>query len=299
MSHNHNHTYDSATKNITFVFFLNLIFSFIELIGGIYTNSIAIMSDALHDFSDAISLGISWYLQKYSEKDRDEKYSYGYKRFSLLGSLFISILLLIGSGFVIKESVYRFFHPQHSNPEGMLLLSILGILVNGAAVWKLKKGTSLNEKAVFLHMMEDVLGWIAVLVVSMIMMFINIPALDPLISIGIAIWILSNTYKNLEATLSIFLQRSPKNINQLELKSEIENLTEVISVHDLHIWSIDGEKNIMSIHVVIRENNNLNKLSSIKNDIRTICFKMNIDHVTIEIETEKENCIYQHKSDRR
>lgn len=289
----HNHSSHNSTKNITFAFYLNLFFSFIELIGGIYTNSIAIMSDALHDFSDAISLGVSWYLQKYSEKERDEKYSYGYKRFSLLGSLFISLILLIGSGIVIKESVSRLFDPQQSNAEGMLLLSILGILVNGAAVFKLKKGTSLNERAVFLHLMEDVLGWIAVLIVSIVMLFVDIPVLDPLLSIGISLWILSNIYKNLKATFSVFLQRTPEGVNQIELTKLIENIQEVISLHDLHIWSLDGEKNIMSIHIVIEDNLSLNELSDTKNKIRSICYLMNIDHVTIEFETDKENCIYE------
>lgn len=295
MSHNHNHIHSShnATKNITFAFYLNLFFSFIELIGGIYTNSIAIMSDALHDFSDAVSLGISWYLQKYSEKGRDEKYSYGYKRFSLLGSLVISFILLIGSGIVIKESITRLFDPQQSNAEGMLLLSILGILVNGAAVFKLKKGTSLNERAVFLHLMEDVLGWIAVLIVSIVMMFVNVPVLDPLLSIGISLWILSNIYKNIKATFSVFLQQTPEGIDQTELVKQIENITEVLSVHDLHIWSLDGEKNIMSIHIVVCDNITLDKLSTLKTNIRSICNNMGIDHVTIEFETEQENCIYE------
>lgn len=289
----HNHSSHNSVKNITFAFYLNLFFSFIELIGGIYTNSIAIMSDALHDFSDAISLGVSWYLQKYSEKERDEKYSYGYKRFSLLGSLFISLILLIGSGIVIKESFSRLFDPQQSNAEGMLLLSILGILVNGAAVFKLKKGTSLNERAVFLHLLEDVLGWIAVLIVSIVMMFVDVPVLDPLLSICISLWILSNIYKNLKATFSVLLQRTPEGINQIELTKQIENLHEVLSVHDLHIWSLDGEKNIMSIHIVIEDNLSLNELSDIKNRIRSICYQMNIDHVTIEFETDNESCIYE------
>lgn len=293
MGHHHDHGSHNATKNITFAFYLNLFFSFIELIGGIYTNSIAIMSDALHDFSDAVSLGVAWYLQKYSEKERDEKYSYGYKRFSLLGSLFISSILLVGSIIVLKESITRLLNPQETNAEGMLLLSILGILVNGAAVFKLKKGTSLNERAVFLHLMEDVLGWIAVFIVSIVMLFINLPVLDPLLSIAISVWILTNIYRNLKATFAILLQHTPAEIDQESLKRELLQLYEIKSVHDLHIWSLDGEKNIMSIHIVIRANMNLSELAPVKEKIRQICTLMNIGHITIEFETEKEDCCYE------
>lgn len=292
MGHHHDHGHN-ARKNITFAFFLNLFFSFVELIGGIYTNSIAIMSDALHDFSDAISLGVAWYLQKYSEKERDDKYSYGYKRFSLLGSLFISSILLAGSIIVIKESVTRLFSPQEANAEGMLYLAILGIIVNGAAVFKLKKGTTLNERAVFLHLMEDVLGWVAVLIVSIVMMFVNLPILDPLLSIAISIWILTNIYKNFKATFSILLQHTPDEINVSLLEEKITGLKEIQSIHDLHIWSLDGQKNIMSLHVVLKDDLTLTELSPLKEQIREICTEMDIEHVTIEFEAENENCSYE------
>ncbi|MDR1403708.1 MAG: cation diffusion facilitator family transporter, partial [Tannerellaceae bacterium] len=222
MAHTHNHTHshgEDSAGNIRIAFFMNLFFAIIELIGGLFTNSVAILSDALHDFGDSISLGIAWYLQKFSEKRRDKYYSYGYKRFSLLGALFISIILLIGSIFVIEECIKRLAEPQIPNAQGMFALAIFGIAINGVAVLRLKKGSSINERAVSLHMMEDVLGWIAVFIVSFVMMFVDMPILDPLLSIGISIWILTNIYKNLRDTFHILLQQVPQNVDLEDRKS--------------------------------------------------------------------------------
>ncbi|MDD3273770.1 MAG: cation diffusion facilitator family transporter, partial [Bacteroidales bacterium] len=154
----------NSERNLLTAFSLNLLFAIIELIGGIITNSVAILSDAIHDFGDSLSLGIALYLQKVSKKRGDDKFTYGYRRFSLLGSLFISIILIVGSIVMIKESTVRLFNPQDTNATGMLILSILGMLINGVAVIKLKKGNSHNENAVKLDMLEDVLGWAAVMI---------------------------------------------------------------------------------------------------------------------------------------
>lgn len=289
MAHDHHHHHGS-TGNIRLAFFLNLLFAIIELIGGLYTNSVAILSDALHDFGDSVSLGIAWYLQKLSGKGRDQYYSYGYKRFSLLGALFISVILLIGSIFVIRECVERIFHPQTPNAQGMFLLSILGIVVNGIAVLRLRKGSSINERAVSLHMMEDVLGWIAVLVVSIVVMFVDLPVLDPLLSIGISIWILSNIYKNLKETFHVFLQHVPSHIDLKNLEEKIKQLPHIVSLHDIHLWTLDGEENIMTIHVVLDSHIHLSVQEQLKHQIMDICNDAEIHHVTIEFETIGKKC---------
>jgi len=287
--HHHNHETD-GTGNIRLAFFMNLFFAIIELVGGLYTNSVAILSDALHDFGDSISLGVAWYLQKLSGKGRDQYYSYGYKRFSLLGAFFISIILLIGSIFVIKECVERIMHPEPPNAQGMFFLAILGVVVNGIAVLRLRKGSSINERAVSLHMMEDVLGWIAVLVVSIVMMFVDLPILDPLLSIGISLWILTNIYKNLKATFHVFLQQTPQNIDLETLQNQIKELPHIVSLHDLHLWTLDGEDNIMTIHVVLDNNIDLSKQEKLKHQIRDLCNEAEIHHVTVEFETTEEKC---------
>ncbi len=288
-SHHHHHHTDS-TGNIRLAFFVNLFFAAIELVGGLYTNSVAILSDALHDFGDSISLAIAWYLQKVSKKGRDKNYSYGYKRFSLLGALFISVILLVGSIFVIRECVERIFNPQEPNAQGMFLLAILGIAVNGFAVLRLKKGSSINERAVMLHMMEDVLGWIAVLVVSIVMMFVYLPILDPLLSIGISIWILLNIYRNLKATFHVLLQHVPENVDLETLETRIRSLNQVASIHDVHLWTLDGEENVMTVHVVTALPITYEQQVNLKQAIRHLCDEQHIHHVTIEFEIFGEQC---------
>ena len=276
---------ENSTKNIRTAFFLNLAFAFVELIGGIITNSVAILSDAVHDFGDSISLAIAWALQKKSNKAKDDKYSYGYKRFSLLSSVILSGILLVGSILILVEAIGRLFNPQEVNAQGMLWLAILGIIVNGLAALSVKRGKTLNERAVFLHIMEDVLGWIGVLVISIVMIFVNLPILDPILSISITIWVLYNVYKNLKATFNILLQAFPKDVDVKKLTKEIEAIDNVISIHDLHIWTQDGNSHVMTLHIVAEKN-----YETIKNKIREIAKTFNIDHVTIEFEGEDSAC---------
>ena len=278
MSHNHNNNPES---NIVTAFVLNLLFALLELVGGIITNSVAILSDAIHDFGDALSLGVAYYLQKKSRKRGDDKYTYGYRRFSLLGSIFISVVLLFGSLVMIKESIERLINPQEASATGMMILALIGIIVNGAAVLKLKRGSTHNEKAVTLHMMEDVLGWLAVLVGSIIMYFTGISHIDPILSILIAFWVLYNVYRNLRETLTIMLQHSPLNLDVSELEKKINNIPGICSVNDLHVWSIDGIKNIATIDIICKDNI---ETVTIKNEVRRIFETHGIEHSTIEMD---------------
>ena len=288
--HGHHHDHPSATGNIAFAFVLNLFFAIVELIGGFLTNSVAIISDAVHDFGDALSLSVTWYLQKKSDRGSDARYSYGYKRFSLLGALFISVVLLVGSIFVIRAAVLRIITPAEANAQGMFWLAIFGLVVNGVAALRLSKGKSISERAVMLHMMEDVLGWAAVLVVSIVMMFVHAPILDPLLSIGISVWVLFNVYRNIKAALGIMLQQVPEDVDLSGVEKSIMEIPSVDSYHDVHLWSMDGEQNIMTIHIVTKSNLSQQDLISLKQQIREICKTADIGHVTIEFELTGEEC---------
>ena len=287
--HHHGHHHHGST-NIKVAFFLNLGFSIIEIAGGMITNSIAIISDALHDLGDSFSLALAWYFQKLSAKHSNPKFSYGYKRFSLLGALINSIMLLIGSGFVIYTAIGRLMEPQEAHAKGMLLLSVLGIIFNGAAILKLKKGNSLNERAVALHLLEDVLGWIAVLIASIAMMVADIPILDPLLSLLIACYILFNIYRNLKDTFQIILQGTPDNINEQDIRQQLLSVNGISSIHDLHLWTMDGEYNIMTVHVVAKPEADFSEL---KKTIKEILEKAGIHHPTIEMENENEDCGFE------
>jgi cobalt-zinc-cadmium efflux system protein len=287
--HHHHHTNDKATGNMRVAFFLNLIFAIFELIGGLYTNSIAILSDAVHDFGDSISLGIAWFLQKKSGRKSDEFYSYGYKRFSLLGAIFISVILIVSSFFILRESFIRLFDPQQADAQGMMLFAFVGIAVNGYAAYRMHGGKSFSERAVSLHLLEDVFGWVAVLVASIVMMNVEAPWLDPVLSIGITIWILSNVYKNLRNTFKVLMQEVPQSINVNGMLALIHEIPEVVGLHDFHLWSLDGEQNIMTLHVVTEKNISNDLIIQLKHKIRKVAELYGVSHVTLEFENTAES----------
>ena len=290
MAHNHNHNHN-ATENISIAFFLNLFFTIIEFVGGFYTNSLAIMSDAVHDLGDSLSLGMSWYFQKISTKKATKKFSYGYKRFSILGAIINSVILLIGSIFIISKAIPRLINPENSDAKGMMWFAVLGIIVNGAAVLKLKKGTSLNEKVVSLHLLEDVLGWVAVLIASVVMQFWNAPILDPILSILIAIFILFNVFKNGKESVRIILQGTPIAISIDHIKSKILEHKAIKSIYDCHLWSMDGNYNVFTGHLLLIDNTiSLQKSSEIKEEIKKVLQDdFNLEHITLELETTQDS----------
>jgi cobalt-zinc-cadmium efflux system protein len=290
--HNHEHHYEDV-KNIKAAFFINVSFTLLEIAGGFFTNSIAILSDAVHDLGDSLSLGMAWYFQIVAKKGSDKSYSYGYKRFSLLGAIINSIVLVVGSIFILTAAVPRIFHPQATHAGGMFLLAIIGVIVNGAAVFRLKKGNSINEKVVSLHMLEDVLGWAAILVGSVIMYFFDVPVIDPILSVGIAFFVLSNVYKNVRQSLRIILQGIPDEIDLTDITSHLQHFEGVESVHDLHVWSIDGNYNVLTVHVVLTDSMEMEKLAELKALIRESLQEKGIQHATIEFETSDEKCKFE------
>ena len=290
--HNHNHEHDEKS-NISLAFFLNLSFTVIELIGGFLTNSIAILSDAVHDFGDSISLGLAWYFQKLSKKGSTKQYSYGYKRFSLLGAIINSIVLVIGSIYILSEAIPRLFSPQETNAKGMFLLAIVGIIINGIAVLRTRKAKSINERVVSLHLLEDVLGWAAVLVGSAVMYFTGWTVIDPVLSLFIACFVLSNVYKNIRQVLPILLQGTPTEIEQEHIIEKLKATENIANIHDLHIWSLDEEYTVLTVHITLREPVSMEKLAELKGKVRSVLKKEGIQHATIEFEMSKEKCIFE------
>lgn len=289
MGHHHHH---NAVKNIKTAFFLNLGFTIIEIIGGLLTNSMAILSDALHDLGDSLSLGISWYLQKKSnKKGSNATFSFGYKRFSLLGAVINSIILIVGSLFILTQAVPRLLDPEPVQATGMLILAILGILVNGAAVFKLRSGKSMNEKVVTWHLLEDVLGWVAVLIVSVVLMFKNIPILDPILSIMITVYVLFNVIKNLKKTVMIFLDAVPEGVDFNEIKNKIASLPGIVSTHHTHLWSLDGEQHVLSTHIVVEESLGKMEIIELKKKIQEYVEELHLEHLTIQVDYQDEHCL--------
>lgn len=293
--HHHHHSKDSSTKNLAVAFFLNLVFTIIEFIGGFYTNSLAIMSDALHDLGDSLSLGLAWYFQKLSTKKATKNYSYGFKRFSLLGAIVNSVVLIVGSVFIISEAIPRIINPEISDAKGMMWLAILGIIVNGAAVVKLKKGTSINERVVSLHLLEDVLGWVAVLIASIIMQFWDVPILDPILSLLIAGYVLFNVFKNIKESIRIILQGTPKEISVDDIKKKLLDIHEIKDIHDCHLWTMDGEYNVFTSHLILNDETfSWQESKELKDKVRTLLHDdFHLEHITLELEISSEDCSYK------
>jgi cobalt-zinc-cadmium efflux system protein len=236
---------------------------------------------------------MAWYFEKISDKGRDEKYSYGYKRFSLLGAMINALVLCGGSIFILTEAIPRIMNPEAPNTSGMIGLAILGIVVNGAAVVQLKKGKSINSQVISLHLIEDVLGWVAVLAGALIMHFFDLPVIDPILSIGIAVYIIYNAFKNLKNTLEIILQGIPHNANYQKILEYFNQRKDIINAHDLHVWSLDGRYNILTVHLVVEDETDLIGQSHIKTKIRADLEDMHINHATIEFESKNHQCAFQ------
>ena len=272
-------------KNILVAFILNITFSISELFGGIFTGSIAILSDSLHDIGDALSIGIAYLFEKKSKKKPDYKYTYGYVRYSVMGSIITTIILLVGSVFVIYESIKRLINPTPINYDGMIIFAIFGVLVNTVATYYTREGDSLNQKSVNLHMLEDVFGWIVVLIGSILMKFTNISYIDPILSITVATFIFVSAFKNIRLIVELFLEKIPQNVNINEIKDHLLKIRGVDNVHHIHVRSIDGYNNFATLHVVVDEYN-----YELKNKIKEELKEHNIGHSTIEMELKNEKC---------
>ncbi len=272
-------------KNILIAFLLNLSFSIFECIGGIITGSIAILSDSVHDIGDAMSIGLSYILEKKSKKKPDNTYTYGYIRYSVIGSIITSTILLTGSIFVIYEAVKRLINPQELNYNGMIIISIIGVIVNTLAAMATKEGDSLNQKSVNLHMLEDVLGWVVVLIGSILIKFTNITYIDSILSIGVALFILRHAARNIKEVLDLFLEKTPKNIDIEEIKHHLKEINGVLDIHHIHVRSIDGYNTFITLHAEVKKYD-----PEIKKQIKEELSEHGISHSTIELELEDETC---------
>lgn len=272
-------------KNILIAFILNLSFSIFEFLGGIFTGSVAILSDAIHDVGDAMSIGVSYFLEKKSKKQPDETYTYGYARFSVIGGVITTLILLCGSIAVIYNAIVRIVNPVGINYNGMIIFAVVGVIVNFCAAYFTREGDSLNQKAVNLHMLEDVLGWVVVLVGAIIMRFTDISVIDPIMSIIVALFIFINAIKNLKEVLDLFLEKIPNNISIDEIKKHLMHIDGIIDIHHIHIWSMDGHNNYATMHIVADENSH-----TIKDKIREELKEHGIGHATLEIENPDDHC---------
>lgn len=274
-----------SEKNILIAFLLNLTFSVFEFFGGIFTNSVAIISDSIHDIGDAASIGISYFLEKKSTKQPDKTYTYGYLRYSVIGSIITTLILLVGSVLVVVNAVNRILNPEEINYNGMIIFAVIGVIVNFLAAYFTRHGDSLNQKAVNLHMLEDVLGWAVVLIGAVVMRFTDFKLIDPILSIAVAVYIFIHAFSHLKEALDLFLVKIPEGISIDEIKHHLLEIDGVLGVHHIHIWSMDGNQNYATMHIVTN-GDHLEVKKTVKEELK----EHGIVHATLELESENEHC---------
>ena len=266
-------------------FFLNLSYAIVEFIAGGIFGSSAVLADSVHDLGDAIAIGISAFLETISNREEDSHYTLGYKRFSLLGALVTAVILMTGSVLVILGNITKLFHPQPVNDEGILWLGIIAVSINVLASLVVRKGKTKNESILSLHFLEDTLGWVAVILMAIVLRFTDWYILDPLLSLVISIFILSKAIPRFWSTLKIFLDAVPEGVDIKQVKSDLEQLDHVTSINQLNLWTMDGlEKNAI-VHVCLKE---IENMEVCKESIRSKLKDCGFQNITIEVDADLE-----------
>ena len=276
------HHHKKAGENLAFVFFMNLTFNIIVILGGLATNSMAILADCIHDMSDTISIALAWALEKVAQKDSTDKYSYGYQRFSILGAVIISVFVIFMAFVILSEAIPRLFSPEGVDAGGMLIVAIIGLVFKSISVHRLHKGETFNEKAILFHQLGVVFEWVAILILSLILMFWDgAPYLDPFVSIGIALWLIFNLGRNLYKSIEVLLQKTPDNFDVDDFKSQILAIEGVLQIEDFHIWSLDGIDSVMTLKVDVDFDRDV---EGIKKEIYSISNRYHVVDITIEFD---------------
>jgi len=292
--HDHKHKHkksEQAAGRFRWAFALNLIFALIELAGGLLTNSVAVLSDAFHDLGDALAIAMAWYLERKSMKGSSSRFSYGYRRLSVASALLTGLVLMSGSVLVLVKAIPRLMEPQTPHLQGMMGLALLGLAVNGYAAWRVSKGTSLNERMILWHLLEDVMGWAVIFLGSLVMMIFPLPILDPIMAIAVAIWVLWNVFRNLKETMRVFLQAVPENVDLAKMEERLKTLEHIESLHHLHLWTMDGESHILTAHILVKSQTAISDMQNLKTKIKQLLHdEFHIEEATLEIEWPTETC---------
>lgn len=287
--HAHGHVNATGARSLRVAFFINLAFTLVEVVGGLWTGSIAVLTDALHDAGDCLVLGTAWYLQRVALKGRDVRYSYGYGRYSMLGGWLTSVVLVAGALGMLMITIPGLGDPALPHTTGMIGIALFGLLMNGLAAWTLHAGDTLNERGAYLHLLEDVLGWSAVLLGAILIHFTGWSVIDPLLSIGISLFILYNAIGTLRKGTRILMQQVPDGIDLHQVRQRLLAIPHVVDLHDQHTWTLDGSFIVHTVHVVVGDVD-LQQALDIKCRAREVLRMSGIHHATIELEWEQEEC---------
>jgi len=276
------HHHKKAGENLAFVFFMNLTFNIIVIVGGLATNSMAILADCIHDMADTITIAIAWILEHVAQRDSTHNYSYGYQRFSILGAVITSVFVIIMAFVILSEAIPRLFSPEGVDAGGMLIVALIGLVFKSLSVYRLHGGETFNEKAIFFHQLGDIFEWLAILILSLVLLvWDGAPYLDPFVSIGIAIWLIFNLGRNLYHAIEVLLQKTPDSFDVEEFKGQILAIDGVNGIDDFHIWSLDGIDSVMTLKVDVDFGKNV---EMIKKEIYEISHEYHIVDITVELD---------------
>ncbi|MGX7073409.1 cation diffusion facilitator family transporter [Falseniella ignava] len=276
----------SSKTSIWLAFLLNLSFAVLEFIFGGIFNSSAVLADAVHDLGDAFAIGVSACLESISNREEDKQYTLGYKRFSLLGAMLTAVILLTGSIMMVLENIPRLLSPEPVDYQGMLWLGVIAIIINLLASLIVRKGQTKNEAILSLHFLEDILGWVAVILVAAVLHVTDWYFLDPLLSLMISAFILWQAIPRFWSTLKIFLDAVPEGVNTTDLEKELQALENVKSINQLSIWSMDGLENDAIVHLCLED---WAQMVETKDAVRHLLRDRGVHNITIEVDASQSN----------
>lgn len=285
--HHHDHTQGANKKALTISLILIASFMIVEVIGGVLTNSLALLSDAGHMLSDAISLAVALAAFKMGEKAADSARTFGYRRFEILAAVFNGVTLIVIAVFIIAEAAGRFVNPPEVATTGMLIIAFLGLVINIVVAKILMSGDThdnLNMKGALLHVIGDLLGSVAAIVAALSIMFFGWGFMDPLASVIVAILIAVSGFRILRQSLNVLMEGVPENIDVDTIINTINNIEGVEDAHHLHVWSISSGMNALSVHVVVNGTLNVHETQKIIHRIEEQMKHENIEHVTVQVE---------------
>ncbi|MFW5694779.1 MAG: cation diffusion facilitator family transporter [Alkalispirochaeta sp.] len=290
-SHEHPHAHNHAVVgDLRVALGINVLFTVIELVGGLLTNSMAIIADAVHDLGDSVTLAIALVMERIAGKQRTPQLTFGYRRFSTLGALVTGLVLVVGAITVLIHAIPRLLEPEGVDTGGMIILAVIGVVMNTLAALRLSRSGSMSARAAFLHLMEDVFGWIAVLLGAIAIRVWGFLWLDPLLSVGINVYIVFRAIPILLTALRVMLQYVPGELSVDEVSNLMTDVPGILDVHDVHLWTLDGAYTLLSAHVVSDGDRSLNELEDLKHAVRRTLHDRGIQHVTLELESSAAGC---------
>lgn len=295
MEHNHSHEMPKITGiNKAFIIgiILNLSYVLIQIIVGLNINSLSLLSDAGHNFLDVAGLALAMLAYKLSSSKATAKYTYGYKKASILISLLNAVILLISIGAIGYEAIFRFKNPEPISGKIIAIIAIVGILINGlsALLFFRDKEKDINVKSAFLHLASDALVSLGLVIGGVIIHFTNLYWIDPLLSIIICIVIIISTWRLLKDSIKLSLDGVPNNVDIEKVKAEILEHTAIKNVHHIHIWAISTTQNAMTAHLTVNNSLTNEEVSKLKNELKHHLEEENIHHTTFEIDFENQQC---------